>query len=236
MTPGTTAPTSTLSEDVSTIQNCCDRLFDLQLPEGRCVGIQLPEIKDDDPDSLTPQAISDQLDQHWLYKVLHAEEIAYGVEQPACQASRESFFIGRLAMRQALGLHYVSTTDPILKDAHGRPAVPAGFLGSISHKRRTAVALVAVHEQEQQADTGMGDGSRPRLGIGVDIEQTVTSSRNSIARKVLTVRERETLGRIEVSRRGRFGVMHTNDAHIVVSVSHTHASLVSIHHYTILRV
>lgn len=189
------------TDSTTSMPTCCDRIFDIRLPEGRCVGLQLHELSEDDPTGLTPQAILSQENQHWLHSLLHPEEIAYGMSR-RCSSARESFFLGRLAMRQALGFgpHHVQTTDPILKDECGRPAVPTGFLGSISHKRRTGVALVAVDDLSTEPNT-VG----PRLGIGIDLEQ-ICSERSSIARKVLTEREMEELGSIEVCLTGYQGL------------------------------
>jgi 4'-phosphopantetheinyl transferase EntD len=191
----------------STIQTHYDRLFDIRLPEGRCVGLQLHELSEDDPNSLAAQAILNPdhtiTNHHWLNSLLHPEEVAYGIDR-SCSNARESFFLGRLAMREALGFgpHHVLTTDAILKDEYGRPAVPTGFLGSISHKRGTGVALVAVDDSVLTAESNT-DGN-PRLGIGIDIEQICSQGKSSIARKVLTKKEIEDLGRIEVCLSCRF--------------------------------
>ena len=85
----------------------------------------------------------------------------------------------------------VSNTEPsILKDEHGRPQVPKGYIGSISHKKTTGVALVnSVPDNHSVC-------SSPKIGIGVDIEQTF-SRRRSIAKKVLTSNELENLGNVK---------------------------------------
>ena len=194
--------TDSVSSTTTTIETCYDQLFDIRLPEGRCVGLQLHELSEDDPNGLTPQAILDpdhantNTIHHWLHSLLHPEEVAYGMDR-SCSNARESFFLGRLAMRQALGFgpHHVQTTDAILKDEYGRPAVPTGFLGSISHKRGTGVALVAA---DDSVSTESNTAGSPRLGIGIDLEQICSQGKSSIARKVLTKREIEDLGRIEV--------------------------------------
>jgi 4'-phosphopantetheinyl transferase EntD len=168
------------------------------------VGLQLHELSEDDPNGLTARAIMDpdhtntNTNHHWLHSLLHPEEVAYGMDR-SCSNARESFFLGRLAMRQALGFgpHHVQTTDAILKDEYGRPAVPTGFLGSISHKRGTGVALVAVDDDSVPTESNDAAGS-PRLGIGIDLEQICSQGKSSIARKVLTKREIEDLGRIAV--------------------------------------
>lgn len=82
----------------------------------------------------------------------------------------------------------VSKEDPcILKDEYGRPMVPPGFLGSISHKDNIGVALVA-----EDGD----DASLITKGIGIDIEKASTL-KSRIERKILTPNERENLGNLE---------------------------------------
>ena len=88
-------------------------------------------------------------------------------------------------------LPIVLDSDPsILKDQHGRPQVPKGYIGSISHKKTTGVALVSNIPYEENHST------RPKIGIGVDIEQTF-SRRRSIATKILTSKELENLGNLK---------------------------------------
>lgn len=159
-----------------------ERLFDVQLPEGRCIGMRLSDAADPCQE-LTPEGVAHT--EHWIHNMLHPQEISFGVAQPS-QHARTSFFLGRLAMREALRLHQHTTNGmSILKDEHGRPTVPNGFLGSISHKGTTGVALVATTDDE-----------RLITGIGIDIEQTF-SGRRSIAPRVLTEREQRELGRID---------------------------------------
>lgn len=163
----------------------CERIFDLDLPEGRCVGLSLPKLPEDDPQALSRQALMNP--NHWVYSVLHPREVAFAQAQPS-DNGRQTFLLGRLALREALGPTSVSLEDCLLKDKHGRPYVPKGFLGSISHKRTTAVALVRAHDEDASAT----------LGIGIDVEEALANKSN-IARKVLTKREMERLGRVEVS-------------------------------------
>ena len=162
-------------------------IFDLELPEGQCIGVRLdaPNCNDE----LSTEAISSS--NHWIHTCLHPEEVKYAMSQPS-DYTRETFLLGRLAMRQILASH--SHDGPILKDDHGRPNLPLLYLGSISHKRSiangtTAVALLAPRV------TGMG--------VGVDIELAV-SNRRSIATRVLTKHEINELGRIEVSSHSKY--------------------------------
>lgn len=160
-------------------------LFDLELPEGQCIGVRLNAentcSNNNNNDELSTEAISSP--NHWIHACLHPEEVEYAVSQPS-EYTRETFLLGRLAMRQI-----VSHDGPILKDDHGRPNVPILYLGSISHKRSlvngtTGVALLAPRVRG--------------MGVGVDIE-LASSNRKSIAKRVLTENEINELGRIEVS-------------------------------------
>lgn len=153
-------------------------LFDLELPEGRCVGLQLnDDLNPSGLDALSPESISSA--EHWIHACLHPAEVAYGTSQPS-DVARTTFYLGRLAMRQL-----VDTQDSILKDSQGRPMLPMGYIGSISHKKNMGVALISKTVDAYS-------------GVGVDIERSF-SSRKSIANRVLTERERNELGRIEVS-------------------------------------
>lgn len=81
---------------------------------------------------------------------------------------RREFIAGRTALHLALG-----SDAPILSDDRGAPIVPAGWVGSVSHKRALAAALVAP----------VGAGR-----IGVDLELAVPP-RGDIGPRVLTARE-----------------------------------------------
>ena len=154
-------------------------LFDLELPEGQCIGVRIDA--QNSSDELSNEAIASS--NHWIHACLHPDEVKYAMSQPS-EYTRETFLLGRLAMRQML-----SQSGPILKDDHGRPNVPMLYLGSISHKRSiangtTGVALLAPRVKD--------------TGVGVDIELAF-SNRRSIAKRVLTENEINELGRIEVS-------------------------------------
>ena len=94
--------------------------------------------------------------------------LAHGPESP-----RE---LGRIALRAALADLDCAATD-IPADDRGAPIVPAGFVGSISHKVGRAVALAA-----------RADGSR----VGIDLERAI-APRLPIERRVLTARERAAI-------------------------------------------
>ncbi len=144
----------------TSVDSTTNKLWDEELPVGaRCVALQLQETNQ----------------QHWIPTVLHPLELEYGRQLPSFK-TRNSFFLGRLALRQVL-----DTKEPILKDAYGRPRLPAGYVASISHKGPVGVALL-------QASM-MGS-------IGVDLEYS--HGNPNVARKVLTPHEQESLGQIPV--------------------------------------
>ena len=80
--------------------------------------------------------------------------------------------LGRAAMRAALAM----PDADIPSDDRGAPCLPAGWLGSISHKQGRAAALVAPDD---------GAGAR----IGIDLEHAV-APRQPIERRILQPRER----------------------------------------------
>ena len=89
---------------------------------------------------------------------------------------RRDFIAGRTALRSLLG-----EPLPIVSDDRGAPVLPAGWVGSISHKGDRAAALLAP----------AGGGF-----VGVDIEHAAPS-RQPIERRILTPSEqaRFTSGR-----------------------------------------
>jgi enterobactin synthetase component D len=80
---------------------------------------------------------------------------------------------GRVALR-SLGIDLeIGVTD------RGAPAMPAGWVGSISHKGERAAAIVAA----------AGDGH-----VGIDLEHAI-APRLDIGRRILTPREHRATGR-----------------------------------------
>ena len=166
-----------------------DTLFDLELPEGRCVGLELrSELP---PNQLLSKEAIISDENHWIRSLLHTDEVSYGLAL-ASDAVRQTFFLGRLAMRRALDRNAIPSDRAILKDSYGRPTLPPGFLGSISHKKSTGAAMVTPDLPTSELLLG------PRFGIGVDIEKAQAGSTN-VARRVLTKREKEEIGRLPVS-------------------------------------
>ena len=115
-----------------------DVAFDLTLEHGRCVGVKIP----------TDDGALDAFAEATLLP----EERAFAANLFIVR--RRSWIGGRAAMRRALVLAGIEA-PPILPDARGAPGLPPGIAGSISHKERVAVALVA-REKEMR--------------VGVDVE------------------------------------------------------------------
>lgn len=169
---------TTLSSSSSQQKKPYKLLWDENLPVGaRCVGLQLEESTINDDDATK---------SGWRPSLLHPLEIEYGQQQLAAANTRQSFFLGRLALR-----HMIDTAEPMLKDSYGRPQLPAGYVASISHKANVGVALV---QQQSGTPFSMKDSS-----LGVDLEfSQLQGHRKSVARKVLTRREQENLGQLPV--------------------------------------
>ncbi len=87
------------------------------------------------------------------------------------EVRRRDLILGRTALHLALE----EFTTPILRDDRGAPVLPAGWVGSVSHKGDRGLAIVT---QE-----GAGPG-----WVGVDLE-LAAPPRQDIARRILTPRE-----------------------------------------------
>lgn len=156
-------------------------LFDLELPEGRCIGLEV--LESNEKDISAESILSDE--SHWLRSCLHPDETDYLLNQQH-PAKAKTFILGRLAMRSLL-----KTNQPLLKDPYGRPNLPQGYLGSISHKHNVGVALLRSDDDLNEHN----HQQHQKMGVGVDIEGTTTKHR-SIAKKILTDRELGELGQL----------------------------------------
>lgn len=138
------------------------RAWTLELPHGRVVAV----------------AVVDELDPLGAALAeLHDDERA-GLDQVSA-VRRGEWIAGRRALRAALvdvgGVE--AGRAALLTDDRGAPVVPAGLVGSISHKRAVAVALAA-------GDLGWR--------IGIDLEQ-LGPRRFDIAGRILTAAERAAI-------------------------------------------
>jgi 4'-phosphopantetheinyl transferase EntD len=148
--------------------------FRRELAAGVCVGVSLP---DGGAFALPPS--------------LHPDEAAFVHASPA--ARRATFIGGRVALRAALAAFDAdvdagSATSPILSTPRGAPALPPGFVGSVSHKRELAVAIVARAEPT------------PRTTLGIDVE-IPRALRTDISTRVLTPAERAAVAALDPAAR-----------------------------------
>lgn len=132
--------------------------FRLVTPLGICVAVHLPRA----------EAIEPGL------AMLHPDERAHALTLPPLR--RVTWVGGRVALRAALS--GIAPDPPaILSTPRGAPSLPRGLAGSISHKRRIAIALAA------PADVH---------ALGVDIEEAARVPID-IARHVLRQEEIDAL-------------------------------------------
>ncbi|KAL7513388.1 hypothetical protein ACHAXN_010469 [Cyclotella atomus] len=133
---------STVGNDLSNVNHW----FTVSLPEGTCVGLNTAVGYNG--------ANIDKSSTFHTSPLLHDEEHEWGQENIKSDASRTSFYLGRMALRSSLHemLHSESNDgankiwdqikdNPIRKDNFGRPILPHVIVGSISHKSEYAVGL-----------------------------------------------------------------------------------------------
>lgn len=189
--------TSSFEQPQHVTSSIPQRFCDLTLPEGRCIGFHLPTTS-----TTRRQHQQPCLDEHHplLSTTLHPEELAYGCDNIVSPKTRTSFWMGRYALRHALASAVESRTSnkshsstttvspAILKDPNtGRPQLPPGWLGSISHKDAAAVALV------QPLLSGSKSNNMNTTTVGIDLERKYHENPTllqRLANKVLTQRER----------------------------------------------
>lgn len=107
------------------------------------------------------------------YRTLHAAEIDHLADRSPRRA--REFVAGRAALRAALRSAGWSGAEPLLPSEQGRPGLPAGWTGSITHKDGLALAIA------RRLVAGRT--------LGIDSEVLGERERTGIARKVLTAAE-----------------------------------------------
>lgn len=128
------------------------RIDRIATPHGTCVVLAV-----DDPDAALAALPAPEQD--------HARRLG--------EVRRRELIAGRTALHVALD----DFAAAILPDDRGAPMLPAGWVGSVSHKGALACAIVAP----------AGSGS-----VGVDLE-LAGAPRMDIARRILTAREQAAL-------------------------------------------
>jgi enterobactin synthetase component D len=113
---------------------------------------------------------------------LHPEE--WVLAEALAPPRRLAFIGGRMAMRTVLtSIAPAHRHWPLLRTARGAPRLPAGVIGSISHKRQLAVALAARATAEART-------------MGVDVEEVPDArdlTRPDLAPRILTAGEQRAL-------------------------------------------
>lgn len=133
--------------------------FVAALPHGLVAGVHLPPGPAPVPTEVLARLHPDERD--------HARTLG-GYRQV-------QFVGGRLALAELFAEMGVRR-GPLLPDAWGAPAAPAGFVCSVSHKQDLAVAILA----------------RGEPGLGIDLEDTEVE-RRGVAARVLRAEELEAV-------------------------------------------
>jgi 4'-phosphopantetheinyl transferase EntD len=131
-------------------------------PFGVCAGVSVPAASPTESRRLAE---------------LHPDERFFAGELH--EGRRATWIAGRLALRDALEAAGLAAPDGILATDRGAPRLPVDVVGSISHKRALAVAMVM-------------PATSPALTIGIDLEE-VRPLRVDVADRVLTEAERTEL-------------------------------------------
>jgi len=170
-------PGSRSDEVMSSLPKSLTPWFDLSLPEGRCIGVET----NNEDDSFPEDGIVTLESDHWLFSAFHRDEVEFGMQ---LKKTRNSFWLGRLALRRALNF----PDYPVLKDKYGRPEMKEDLFGSISHKQDKGVAMVSPPKTNIE--------NLVLAGVGVDLEMTSRPGKPSLSKRILTPKERESLGKL----------------------------------------
>lgn len=147
--------------------------FRLDLPQGRCVGVEIPG-------EVETALLS-----------LRLPEQRFAERLP--EARRASWVAGRLALRAALD-DLAIESGPLLATDRGAPLLPEHALGSISHKRELAVGLAARRDGAAQVGVDLERDAPLRI----DISRRVLTEREAAGLLALapSVRQSEVLLRL----------------------------------------
>ena len=148
-------------------------IFRLELPHGRCVGVEIPAALDSALLSLK------------LPEQRHAAQLS--------EVRRPSWVAGRVALRAALDDLGIEA-GPLLATDRGAPLMPEQVLGSISHKKELAVGLAA----RRRGKVELGVDLERDAPLRIDISRRVLTEREfaSLARLNPEARQSEVLLRL----------------------------------------
>jgi hypothetical protein len=148
--------------------------FTQLLPEGWCVGVRTGYAA-----ASAESGINEEESSLSSIDSLHPDEYHWGQDHIASDASRTSYYLGRMALRSSLcalldsekekidssketgdfyiQLHDQIQTTAINKDYYGRPVLPEIISGSISHKGEYAVGLARFRSHTWNAQNRLLD-------------------------------------------------------------------------------
>jgi 4'-phosphopantetheinyl transferase EntD len=161
-----------------------DVVFRIDLPHGRCVGVEVPSAIQ----------VSD-------LRPIPEQERAFLMSLPP--ARRPSWLAGRIALHAALkdiGLD----EGPVLATTRGAPDLPSSVTASISHKRTLAVALAA----PKTGGLSVGIDIEPVPAQPASPGEPTWNGRPDISSLVMTERELGALVGLPAPRRRREVVLH----------------------------
>ena len=200
--------------------------FILSLPEGVCVGVSTAsDLKSFDDDKITtlhmPSSLHDE-EYDWGQENMTNEKsrTSFYLGRMALRSSLHIMLCNHDVARTKQ-LRDQIQNNPIKKDVLGRPILPNAVVGSISHKGEYAVGLSSLRFEDASSflpDNDMmylnwkedcrilpdeeGEPSTQisaERGIGVDIERVYDERCERLQHKILTDKEVQELGDLEVT-------------------------------------
>lgn len=162
--------------------------FESTTAHGNCVALHLPSLPTpgliDEEEARILQEQIEQVDLHPA-EVDHMRQLQHH--------QRVLFTGGRAALRRALQQSVASedgsavSCAPLLPNAFGAPALPEGWLGSISHTYGLAAAVA-------RARLTTDGGELVPSGVGIDVEASSRSVSAGLCRRCFAEDERASLG------------------------------------------
>jgi enterobactin synthetase component D len=159
-------------------------LFRVDLPHGRCVGVRVPNILEQEDSCALPE-----------------EERAFWAA--LSPARKPTWLAGRIALHAALrdvGLD----RGAVLATNRGAPELPEDVTASISHKRTLAVALAS----PKTDGLSLGVDIEPLPNLPISLTEPAWDQRPDISSRVMTGEELAALARVPDGLRRREVILH----------------------------